>query len=157
LKHNRARKIYSVTVTAGGQGEIGYVADWLIWRNLPDPDAEVVKIKSGETPLQIARDHYASKGFNVWGKDSRYVVNALAWVSAHAKHNAPGKEGIHKGDVGDDWDSTTAIAGVYVWLPGPDYLNAIYEEVAKHGGGTGSITADLWRKVKKVYHYVAYG
>jgi hypothetical protein len=46
---------------------------------------------------------------------------------------------------------------VTMWLPGAAYLNAIYEEVRKHGGGTGSITADLWNRLKDIGHYIAYG
>jgi hypothetical protein len=157
LKHNPAKKWYAVTTVGAGGGEFGYIAEWLIMRNLPDPDAEVHKLQSGETPLEVAKKHYAKKGFDVWGKDARYVVNALVWVNSRAKHNFPGESGIKKPGLDYEWWTASTTAGVYIWLPGANFLNAIYEQVAEHGGGTGSLTADLWRGIKKAYEYVAYG
>jgi len=159
LKHSDSHKAYAVSVINpdGGAGEFGYIADTHLWRNLPDPDAEVLKIKPGQSPIEIAGDHYSKKGFNVWGKDKRYVVNALVWVNQQAQHNAKGPSGISKEAVSDDWYTSQSTAGVYIWLPGVDFMNAIYEKVAEHGGGTGSITADLWRTVKKIGHWAAYG
>lgn len=157
LRHHPTDRWYAVTVLGPGGGQFGYIADWLLMRNLPDPDADVLKLKPGDTPLDVAREHYAHKGFNVWGKDPRYVVNALVWVNQRAKHNFPGESGIKKPSVDEAWWTASSTAGVYIWLPGPDFLNAIYEQVAEHGGGTGSISADLWRSVKKIYKYVAYG
>ena len=160
LKHRSGTvNAYAVSVinADGGAGEFGYVADTHVWRNLPDPDADVLKIKPGQSPIEIAYAHYSKKGFNVWGKDARYVVNALVWVNQQAKHNAKGPSGIGKEAVDDDWYTAKSTAGVYIWLPGVDFLNAIYEKVAEHGGGTGSISADLWRTVKKIGKWIAYG
>ena len=157
LKHHPKRKWYAVSTTGKRGGGFGYIADWLVVRNLPDPEAEVLKIKSGFTPIDIARLFYAAKGFNIWGKDARYVVNALVWVNQRAKHNFPGESGLRKANVSDTWLTTKATADVYIWLPGATFLNAIYEQVAEKGGGTGSISADLWRGAKKLYEYVSYG
>lgn len=147
----------TVLTPGGGAGEFGYVKKRYIWRNLPDPDADVYKIKPGESAIELAAKHYSGKGFDVWSKDKRYVVNALVWVNQQASHNSGGTSGIYKASVDDDWDTAKTTAGVYIWLPGVDYLNAIYEKVAEHGGGTGSITGDLWRTVKKIGHWIAYG
>ena len=157
LKHHRTRHWYAISVLTESGGEFGYVADWLLVRNLPDPDADVHKLRTGETPLGVAGEHYRGKGFDVWGKDKRYVVNALAWVNNRANHNFPGEPGMKKPSPDAAWWTTSATAGIYIWLPGVAHLNAIYESVAEHGGGTGSITADLWRTAKKLAHYVAYG
>jgi hypothetical protein len=62
-----------------------------------------------------------------------------------------------EGGVEAPWWTAQVRAGGYMWLPGAAYLNAIYEEVRKHGGGTGSITADLWNRLKDIGHYIAYG
>jgi hypothetical protein len=159
LKHNAKHKAYAVSVINpdGGAGEFGYVAETHIWRNLPDPDADVLKIRPGQSPIEIAAAHYAKKGFNVWSKDARYVVNALVWVNQQAQHNTKGPSGISKEAVDDDWYTAKSTAGVYIWLPGVDFMNAIYEKVAEHGGGTGSITGDLWRTMKKIGNWIAYG
>ncbi len=158
LKHQPVRKWYAVTTMGSQSTRFGYIADWLVWRHLPDPDADVLKIKAGQYPLLIAAKHYLDRGFNVWGKDLRYVVNALVWVNQNAQHNASGESGIKKPEnVSEPWFKAQATAGTYIWLPGPDHMNALYETVAEHGGGTGSLTADLWRKVKNFAHKIAYG
>jgi hypothetical protein len=61
-------------------GTLGYVADWLVWQHLPEGDANVYRIKKGDTPLGIARDHYGPH-FTRWGQDLRFVVNALVYVN----------------------------------------------------------------------------
>jgi hypothetical protein len=160
LKEKKSKtNAYAVSVinTDGGSGEFGYVASTHVWRNLPDPDADVLKVKSGQSPIEIAFEHYEHKGFSKWGKDPRYVVNALVWVNQQARHNAKGESGISKEAVDESWYTAKSTAGAYIWLPGVDFMNAIYENVAEHGGGTGSITADLWRTVKKIGHWIAYG
>jgi hypothetical protein len=141
---------YAVTVLKpdGSSGGLGYIATTHVWRNLPDPDAEVVKIKPGQSPIGIASAVYSPRGFNVSGKDARYVVNTLVWVNRQARHNAPGEAGIDKEAVNQAWYTAKSVANVYVWLPGVDFLNSIYEQVARYGGGTGSLSTDLWRGVK---------
>jgi hypothetical protein len=159
LKHNAKHKAYAVSVIKpdGSSGEFGYVAETHVWRYLPDPDSDVVKIKPGETPIEIAAAHYSKKGFNVWAKDARYVVNALVWVNQQTKHNGKGGSGISKEAVDDKWYTAKSTAGVHIWLPGVDFMNAIYDKVVEHGGGTGSITGDLWQTIKKIGHWIAYG
>jgi hypothetical protein len=158
---------YAVTAI-GKTTQFGYIPQIQIWRNLPDPNSVVRKTKPGDTALGLVREHYAAQGFDVWGKDMRYVVNAVAWVNEHAKHNTRSALAFEKkewGELGkpvksdDDapWWKTAITPNIYFWLPGKDYLNAIYEEVVKAVGSTGSITADLWRSVKKIYYAAAYG
>lgn len=167
LRHHPQQRWYAVAAMGKG-AEFGYVADWLIARWPPDPEAEVIQVVPGMTPIDLAKQHYASKGFNVWAKDERYVVNALVWVNGQARHNFRGSPVIAKGGVktpwlevgpslANPWWTTKLTAGGYMWLPGKDYLNAVYDEVYKHGGGTGSLTGDLWQGVKMLYHYAAYG
>jgi hypothetical protein len=144
LKHNAAARWYAVVT---GEGHLGYVADWLIWRHLPEDNANVYRIKKGDTPLGIARDHYGPH-FNRWGQDLRFVVNALVYVNKHNAHNGTGGAGLAKqGSVTESWFRAAAVEDVYVWLPSVDYLNSIYEEVRKQGGGTGSFTFDTFAKV----------
>lgn len=161
LKHDPKAKWYAVTAIdpKGGGGTFGYVADWLIWRKLPEPDAAVIKIKSGEYPLKIAKDYYRGQGFTKWGHDPRYLVNALVFINQKADHNGVGPPGITKpkGDVTEDWAEASSRAETYIWIPSAPFMRAIYERVVEHGGGTGSITADLWGSVKKVLHGLAYG
>ena len=80
LRHNATQKVSAVTTIGPAGGEFGYIASDLLARHLPDPEADILQIKSGDTPLNIARRHYTKQGFNDWGKDFRYVVSALVWV-----------------------------------------------------------------------------
>lgn len=139
-------------------GVFGYIQREFIWRNLPDPGSVVVKIHSGESPLEIAAKHYTGKGFDQWGKDKRYVVNALVYVNQLAKHNTKDSPGLEKQEgVDAPWVESIARADRYIWLPSAEYLNAIYEDVKAHGGGSGSVTYDLVDFVKNLGHKLLYG
>lgn len=141
LKHNAAARWYAVVT---GDGHIGYVADWLLWRHLPEESADVYRIQKGETPLGIARQRYGPH-FTRWGQDLRFVVNALVYVNQKNRHNGTGKAGLAKpGTVSESWLRATAAQDVYIWLPSVDYLNSIYEEVRVRGGGTGSPSFDTF-------------
>lgn len=141
IKHNPGSRWYFVR---SDQGDIGYVADWLIWRNLPEPDALIHQFQSGETPLGVAMSEY-KENFNRWGSDKRYVVNALVYVNSKSKHNGPGKAGIFKPNGNhDDWAQSGATADTYIWIPSANYLNSIWGTVSKKAGGTGSISYDMF-------------
>jgi hypothetical protein len=157
MKHNKKARRYAVVVLSGGGGSFGYIDDRLIVKNLPDPEATLYKVKEGETALGIAFRAYKGKGFNAKGKDKRYVVNAMSWVNKRFPHNIKGGPGIVKKDDKSSWDTAVTYTGAYTWLPSPTHMNRIYEVVVKHGGGTGSITSDLWRGIKAVAEYPAYG
>ena len=160
---------YAATAKAGATA-FGYVAKNDIWLGLPDPDAEIHRIKKNETPLGLAADHYKGKGFDVAGRDKRYLVNALVWVNTHDKSKKGSRPSIYKTEfdiqgtkileAGDDrspWENAQLEAGLLIWLPGAAYMNAVYDQVVKAAGSTGSIHVDLWNTVKKVGHYLAYG
>jgi hypothetical protein len=144
LSHNAAARWFAVVT---GEGQLGYIADWLLFRHVPEPGANVYLIKAGDTPLDIARTHYG-RDFTRWGQDPRFVVNALVFVNSRAQHNGTGDSGLAKPhSVSEAWFRTQAKANVYIWLPSTDYLNSIYEEVRKRGGGTGSISFDFLAKI----------
>lgn len=46
--------------------------------------------------------------------------------------------------MSESWLKAAAAEDVKIWLPSVDYLNSIYEQVRKHGGGTGSISFDTF-------------
>ncbi len=144
LKHDAMARWFAVVT---GDGTLGYVADWLIWQHLPESDPDVYRIEKGDTPLSIARDHYGPN-FTRWGQDLRFVVNALVYVNERSVHNGTGGAGLVKrGCVTESWLRAAAVEEVYVWLPSVDYLDSIYEEVRKRGGGTGSVSFDTFAKV----------
>jgi hypothetical protein len=159
LGHDQDHGWLSVSTTNAVAGHFGYVADWLVWRRLPDPGADVTRIRSGDYPLLIAGRHYKGKGFNVWGRDLRYVVNALVYANNDIVHNGTGEPGLRKidDDVTKAWFYARATADVFIWLPSPAFLRSLYDTVVAAGGGTGSISGDLWQAVKKGLEVLAYG
>jgi hypothetical protein len=141
LKHDAKARWYAVVTSTG---TLGYVADWLVYRHLPEPGADIYLIKQGDTPLEIARVRYG-KDFHRWGQDLRFVVNALVYVNNRGPHNGRGDAGLAKaGSVSESWLKAKAVQNAYIWLPSKDYLNSAYEEVRKHGGGTGSASFDAF-------------
>lgn len=144
LSQNRKAHWYAVVT---GDGQLGYIADWLLFRHVPEPGANVYLIKRGDTPIDIARTFYG-RDFTRWGQDLRFVVNALVYVNSRANHNGTGDSGLAKpGSVSESWIRSQAKADVYIWLPSTDYLNSIWEEVRTKGGGTGSISYDLFAEI----------
>ena len=64
-------------------GTIGYVAKSRVWTHLPEPNAKLHLVKSGETAQSIARDYFGAHAKN-WGMDERYFVNVLVHVNKGA-------------------------------------------------------------------------
>ena len=127
--------------------KVGYVKIANMWLNLPDPESRVYKAKSGDTALKIIQNFYTGE-FDEWGGDERYGVNALTLVNSLSVHNGRGRSGIYKprGD-NSSWANAKITAGIYIWLPGLEYLKSIRDVVLKIGGGTGSISRDVWNFV----------
>ena len=149
LKHNPNTRWYAVTTD---DGTFGYVADWLVWKNLPEPNVKVLKIPSGRSAIGIAEEHYGEK-FKSWGSDLRFVVNALAYANNRDDHNGVGKPGIYKtGGNDQSWAKTKVNKDVYIWLPSVEFLNALKGKVS-----TGSITYEIWDTVKSIAHAIAFG
>lgn len=149
LHHHAQKKWYSVTTD---DGDFGYVADWLIWKNLPEPEAKVLKIPKGATALDIARTHYG-ESFKSWGSDLRFVVNALSYANSQSEHNGIGKAGIFKTEGNDQsWADTKVTGDVYIWLPSVAFLNSLRSKVS-----SGSITYEIWEGIKAVAKALAFG
>ena len=86
------------------------------------------------------------------------MVNALVYVNQQAKHNTKDSPGLEKQEgVDAPWFDATARADRYLWLPSAEYLNAIYDDVKEHGGGTGSPSYDFVDFVKNLAHKAIYG
>ncbi len=147
---------YAVVVQ--GTSVFGYILRRDVWRNLPDPQSLVLRIEPGENPFKLAAKYYSGKGFDVWGEDKRYVVNALVYANATAKHNTKATPGLRKTEgVDASWLDATATAGIFIWLPSAEFLKAIRPQVLAKGGGSGSLSYDFVQVFKDIYHKAAYG
>lgn len=140
-------------------GQLGYVAASHLWTNLPAPDVQVKKIRSGETALEVAQNYYQGS-FNRWGQDKRFLVNALVYANQKYNLNANNsvgnkQAGIHKANQHDSWDKTTLIAGQYIWLPSATYLDTLKGQVS-----SGSYSYEAYQGALEVmegaYKFVAY-
>ncbi|MFY1825796.1 eCIS core domain-containing protein [Myxococcus fulvus] len=120
-------------------GRFGYVAKSHVTVDLPDPEAKLYRIASGETALDIVQRFYKSDATK-WGQDERFFVNVLVFVNAER-----GRKGIFKPDPEGDWDTTQTHAGSQIWIPGVEFAKALKGQVS-----SGSITYEAYQKVKNV-------
>jgi len=149
LRHNREKRWYAVTTD---DGVFGYVADWLVWRNLPEPNAKILKIPSGKSAIGIAKKYYGDK-FKERGSDLRFVVNALVYANNREDKNGVGNPGIHKlGGNDQSWATTKAIVDAYIWLPSASFMESLKDKVS-----SGSISYEIWDDVKALAKKAAFG
>lgn len=132
---------YHVTLTTG---EYGYVAKSHIKTNLPEPGAKLHKIKSAESAIGIAEQHYKAHAQS-WGEDLRFYVNVLEFVN-----RGDGPRGIYKAHPDDSWENTQTRADYLIWIPSVDFAKSLKGKV-----GSGSITYEAWNTVKQVASAVA--
>jgi hypothetical protein len=118
-------------------GRLGYAAVSHVKTGLPEPDAKIYHIQSGDTALGISRRYYGGKA--EWGADHRFFVNGLVHVN-----RGPGMRGIEKPDPMADWDTTVVRAGYMIWVPSLAFMRSLRGVV-----GSGSITYEAWQTVKR--------
>ncbi|HBE21690.1 MAG TPA: hypothetical protein DDW51_29865, partial [Cyanobacteria bacterium UBA11367] len=129
---------YRVTLTSGeygSSGEYGYVAASNIKTNLPEPNARLHKIASGETALVIAQKYYGNAVQP--GQDLRFYVNVLVYVN-------PGG-GIYKPNPEASWENTLTKEGYLIWIPSLEFASLLKGQVQ-----SGSITYSAWNQVKEI-------
>jgi Domain of unknown function (DUF4157)/Bacterial SH3 domain len=123
---------YFVTTS---DGKFGYCLTTHLKIDLPEPNATIHWIESGETALSISHKHYGGKA--EWGSDHRFYVNGLVYVN-----RGPGKRGIFKPEADADWDTTKVLSDYMIWIPSKDFMKSLRGKVS-----SGSITYEAWQKV----------
>ena len=123
IKRRASGGWYQVTLVSG---QHGYVAAVYVKRNLPEPTAELFKIK-GQTALEIV----TTSATATWAKTTRtwrFYVNVLEYVN-----RGPGLRGIYQSRPGNkDWDAWKDVKT----RSGYQYLAAgrrVREEPEGHG------------------------
>ncbi|MFV2144643.1 SH3 domain-containing protein [Isoptericola sp. G70] len=124
-------------------GRIGYCAAEYIKTDLPEPNANLYQVRSGDTALGISLRHYP--GAAVWGSDHRFFINALVHVNA-----GPGLRGIDKPRADASWAETQVRAGYWIWIPSLPFLRSLRDRVS-----SGSISYEAWDAVKTAAAAVA--
>jgi LysM repeat protein len=125
-------------------GRFGYVYTKYVILDPPEPGAVLHLIKSGETALEIVRQHYKGGAIS-WGQDERYYVNVLVEANRSEKLC-----GIYKPSAKADWSETRTRANYFIWVPSVEFAKSLKEKVR-----SGSISYELWQTVKRAASVVA--
>ncbi|CAA6801624.1 MAG: SH3 domain-containing protein [uncultured Sulfurovum sp.] len=121
-------------------GEEGYVSaeDRFVNLRLPEPNAKLHFIESGDTSLSISHAYYGGQA--QWGQDHRFFVAGLIKVN-----QGKGQRGIYCTD-GQDWSKAEVISGYMIWIPSLAYMKAL--SVA-----SGSLSYDTTQVIKGIAHW----
>ena len=118
----------------------GYVENFRVNVDLPEPLAELRQLVGGETPEGLAREKFGDAVRD--GHDLRYYENVLLYVNK-------GRDGIggtyqDPNVLGGGSNSIKLYAGHRIWLVSPEYAKAL-ESVVPSGSLTGGAVAKVKR------------
>jgi hypothetical protein len=138
--HPRLKHWWYVTAFLEGTMLRGYVEDFRVNTQLPEPFAELRQLEGGETPEGLAKEKFSTAVRD--GHDLRYYENVLLYVNR-------GRDGISgtfqdPGVLGGGSNNIKLIAGHRIWLVSPEYAKAL-ESVVPSGSLTGGGVAKVKR------------
>lgn len=119
-------------VVIDGQEE-GYVAASHVTTDLPEPNAKLHRLKSGEHALRLVRQYFKGDAIK-WGQDERFYTNVLVRINEDA-----GRHGIYKDAADDPWEATKTKAGSQIWIPSPEFAQSLHGVVS-----SGSISYEAY-------------
>jgi hypothetical protein len=125
----------------------GYVQNFQVTTDLPEPLAKLYQVKSGDTAEQLAVQEYSSAVRD--GHDLRYYENVLLFVNQQR-----GRAGItgtfqNPGLLGGGANNVHLVAGHRIWLVSPTFARALESVVPD-----GSLTGGAYAKVKRFVQHV---
>ncbi len=131
------------------KGQEGWVPTVAVALDPPEPSAELYKVKSGDTAIDLVGRWYGPPGgFKRWwwpgsddAGDARFYVSALAY----ANKGRAGMSSPNDLTERSAWKQVRVIKGLTIWRPSKAFLQALKGKVS-----SGSITKELWEDVKKV-------
>lgn len=148
-ENNTSKWLYVVVASKKFAGNVGYVADHLIWTGLPDPDSELYYIAEPGLGLQkLVENHPKYKDYDIrTGDDARSIVMAVVAANEEDKRT---KKGVRLNETklaeASDpglWEGLKDKADAYrsvlrpilqsvelfldekIWLPGKSYIQAL--------------------------------
>lgn len=131
-------------------GRSGYVsAKYVIDQdNMPDPGAQLHRIKPGETAFHVVGKQYGAWAYEA-GKDARFYSNVLVYANEDQKRHgirkptaAETKQLIKEVGFGKYLDAWT-VAGEEIWIPSKEFADTLKGQVS-----SGSFARDTWEKAK---------
>jgi hypothetical protein len=122
----------------------GYVQNFRITTELPEPTAKLHQVVGGDTAEQLAAKEYGSSVRD--GHDLRYYENVLLYVNQ--QQGRAGITGSYQdpGILGGGSNNVQLVAGHRIWLVSPAYAKAL-EAVVPSGSLTGGAVAKVKRFV----------
>ncbi|HEX8112343.1 MAG TPA: DUF4157 domain-containing protein [Kofleriaceae bacterium] len=125
----------------------GYVQQFRVNTDLPEPLAKLHQVKSGDTVEKLAVQEYASSVRD--GHDLRYYENVLLF--ANKQRGRVGITGTYQdpGLLGGGANNIQLVAGHRIWLVSPAYAHAVEGVVPD-----GSLTNGAYAKVKRFVQHV---
>lgn len=140
--HPRASQWLYVTAFVDKSAIRGYVQDFRVTTDLPEPTAKLYEVKSGDTAEKLAVQEFKSGVRD--GHDLRYYENVLLKVNKDK-----GRAGItgsyqDPGLFGGGANNVQLVAGHRIWLVSPAYAHELEGIVPD-----GSLTNGAYGKVKR--------
>jgi hypothetical protein len=137
---------YKITT---GKGQQGWAPAVSVAVDPPEPNAELYKVKSGDTAIDLAGRWYGPPGgWKRWwwpgsddAGDARFYVNALAFANK-GRAGMPSPADLTERDA---WMKVHVIKDLTIWKPSKQFLQSLKGKVS-----SGSITKEAWEEVKEV-------
>jgi hypothetical protein len=125
----------------------GYLQQFRVNTELPEPLAKLHQVKSGDTVERLAVQEYSSSVRD--GHDLRYYENVLLFVNK--QRGRVGMTGTYQdpGLLGGGANNIQLVAGHRIWLVSPAYAHSVEGVVPD-----GSLTNGVYAKVKRFVQHV---
>jgi len=145
--HPDAHHWWYVTAYLNNAMVRGYVQDFRVNTDLPEPLAELHQVASGETAEQLAKQKFG--GAVTEGHDLRYYENVLLHVNQ--RRARAGIIGSYQdpGVLGGGSNNVQLVAGHRIWLVSPAYAKVLQDVVP-----SGSLTGGAVAKVKRFVGHI---
>jgi hypothetical protein len=145
--HPSAAQWWYVTAFLPDKVLRGYVQDFRVTTNLPEPLAKLHQVKAGDTAEKLAVQEFKSSVRD--GHDLRYYENVLLFVNK--ERGRAGITGTYQdpGLLGGSANNVQLVAGHRIWLVSPAFAHALEGVVPD-----GSLTNGVYAKVKRFVQHV---
>jgi hypothetical protein len=140
--HPRAPQWWYVTAYLDKTMVRGYVQDFRVITDLPEPTAELHQVVAGDTAEKLAAQRFGAAVTD--GHDLRYYENVLLYVNQ--QQGRAGVTGSYQapGVLGGGSNNVQLVANHRIWLVSPAYAKALEGAVPD-----GSLTGGAVAKVKR--------
>ena len=145
--HPSAPQWWYVTAFLPDKIARGYVQQFRVNTDLPEPLAKLHEVKSGETVEKLAVQEYSSSVRD--GHDLRYYENVL--LNVNKQRGRVGIAGTYQdpGLLGGGSNNIQLVAGHRIWLVSPAYAHSVEGVVPD-----GSLTNGAYAKVERFVQHV---